>query len=845
LFDEKYIGNPVVYCGTVGLIPKDRCKKRITPGDLIVLIGGRTGRDGIHGVTFASTELTEESEITSSQAVQIGNPITEKKVTDVLLQMRDKKLYHAITDCGGGGLSSAVGELARPYGARVNLEKVPLKYEGLSYWEIWISEAQERMILFVPPKNIDKVIEMCKEEDVEVTVIGEIIKKPSLLLYYCGVKVGELDMEFLHTGIPLSPKIAEWKEPNFPEDSFTEPKDLTPYLLKILASPNVCSKEWIIRQYDHEVQGGSVIKPIVAQDGPSDASVVRPLLNSKYGIVVSCGINPKYGKIDPYWMAASAVDEAIRNVVAVGGDPHKIALLDNFSWGNPNKKEVLGELVRAVNGCCMVAKEYKTPFISGKDSLNNEYRVGNQLISIPPTLLISAIGVISDVEKTITMDLKGIGNSIYLLGSTFNELGGSHYYEILNAKSKFVPKVRPNFKLFTSLHQAIKKGLVCACHDCSEGGIGVACAEMCFASNVGMEVWLNKIKCGDPIERSDWILFSESNSRFIVEVPKEKEKEFEKIMQSCEIQKIGVTTGSPELKVFGLNGKLVVNASSEELKRAWRTGLSEKVSKEKDLKTVSKKEAPSYQLPITDHRARVLILRTGGTNCDMETQYAFELVGAKVDLVHINQLIRDKRKLQNYSVLVFPGGFTYGDDISAGKILANEIKFRLQEEIDRFVEGGRLVLGICNGFQVLTKLGLLPWGKIGEQVVTLTNNVSGAFQCEWVNLKVEESPCVFTQGMEDFELPIAHAEGRFVADKEIISKLFMNKQVVIRYKNYNPNGSIEGIAGICDPSGRIFGLMPHPERFIFKTQHPQWTSEECYPQGLLIFKNIIKSCISS
>ncbi|MDI6840661.1 MAG: phosphoribosylformylglycinamidine synthase subunit PurL [bacterium] len=855
LFDDRYIGNPVVYCGTVGLIPDDKCKKEVVCGDLIVLVGGRTGRDGIHGVTFASIELTKESEEISSGAVQIGNPITEKKLVDILLKARDRGLYRAITDCGGGGLSSAIGELAHSTGAIVDLDKVPLKYEGLSYSEIWISEAQERMIIFVPPKKLAELLELCRSEDVEATVIGEVTDDKTLILRYEGNVVGKLDMKFLHEGLPLPIKYASWKPKKFNEPKYIEPKDLTPYLLCILSSLNVCSKEWVIRQYDHEVQGGSVCKPLVGYDGPGDACIVRPLLNSNRGIVIGCGINPKYGDPeldsgDPYWMAGSNIDEAIRNVVAVGANPKRVAILDNFSWGNPDKPDRLGELVRAVQGCYDIAKAYKLPFISGKDSLNNEYKIGKRSISIPPTLLISAIGIIEDINKAVSMDLKASNDLIYIIGKTYNELGGSHYYEIRSFVSNCVPKVRPKPSLFSALHNAIKTGLVKACHDCSEGGIGVTCAEMCFAGGIGMKVWLNKVICGETITKNDQILFSESNSRFIVEVARENKSEFASMLSEIDFAEIGITTNRDELEIFGLNGKPIVKSKISALKSAWQKPLRLQRIEHKKQEAIGTEPVhckggvtPSIR---KYSKTRTLILRTAGTNCDIETKVAFEVVGARssrpyiVDLVHINELIRHKKSLNDYDILVIPGGFTYGDDISAGKILANELRFKLGEDVDKFVTSGKLILGICNGFQVLVKLGLLPYGKLGEQVITLTNNVSGLFQCEWVALEAPKTNCIFTKGIDEIELPIAHAEGRFVAQPSIIKELNKNRQVALRYKGYNPNGSMDNIAGICDTSGRIFGLMPHPERFIFETQYPRWTRAKKEPQGLIIFRNAVE-----
>ncbi len=584
LFDERYVGNPLVYCGNVGLIPKDKCFKITNAGDLIVVVGGRTGRDGIHGATFSSAELTHQSQAISGGAVQIGNPITEKKMVDTILKARDKNLYTAITDCGAGGLSSAVGEMGEETGAEVDLEKVPLKYQGLTYSEIWISEAQERMVLSVSPKNINRLMEIFEKENVEATVIGKFTNTKKLILKYNGQKVGDLNMEFLHHGLPRLTRKALWVKPYFEELEIKEPKNLTKYLKNILSSWNVCSKEWIIRQYDHEVQGGSVLKPLVGikNDGPSDASVVRPILNSKKAIVLSCGINPKYGQIDPYWMAASAIDEALRQIIAVGGSLKQVALLDNFCWGNTDKPDRLGSLVRAAEACYDMAKIYQTPFISGKDSLNNEYSVNGESVSIPPTLLISAIGVIDDVNKIISMDLKKAGNFIYAVGQTYDELGGSHYYELLGETGNNVPQVRaPDAKiLMDKLSKAISNGLVKSCHDCSEGGIAVTMAEMAFAGGLGMKVFLGDV----PYEvkrkkekgkslRNDTILFSESNSRFIVEVDRRKQKAFEKAMAGVPVGLIGCVTDKKQLKVYGLNTKTCLEADIDELKEAWQRPL--------------------------------------------------------------------------------------------------------------------------------------------------------------------------------------------------------------------------------------------------------------------------------
>lgn len=578
LFDERYLANPVVLCGTVGLMPKSAAQMgRQHPGDLVVVVGGKTGRDGIHGVTFASALLTGESEEVSASSVQIGNPITEKKMIDVLLVARDKGLYRRITDCGGGGLSSAVGEMAAETGVRVDLEKVPLKYSGLSYREIWLSESQERMLLAVPPESAEELVSLFANEDVEATVIGQFTNDKRLKLFYQGNQVGDLDMEFLHHGLPQLEREAAWQLPQYPEPDFASPPDLSDDLKKILGSWNVCSKEWVIRQYDHEVQGGSVLKPLVGieNDGPGDAAIIRPVLDSDMGVIIANGINPRYGDIDPYWMAASAVDEALRQVIAVGGSLKRVALLDNFNWGNPEKPDRLGGLVRAAQGCYSAALAYGTPFISGKDSLYNEYETETENICIPPTLLISAMAVMKDVSRAVSMDCKKAGDQLYIVGMTYNELGGSHYYAVRGAIGNRVPQVNPRRgkKLMDTLSGAMDKGLVKACHDLSEGGIGVAAAEMAFAGGVGITLNLGKVPLGEPINRNDTILFAESNTRFLVEVAPDDKERFEGALGENVYAAIGEVTKGDRLEVYGIKGERVVSAPLAELKEAWQKPL--------------------------------------------------------------------------------------------------------------------------------------------------------------------------------------------------------------------------------------------------------------------------------
>ncbi|MDR0335771.1 MAG: phosphoribosylformylglycinamidine synthase subunit PurL [Planctomycetaceae bacterium] len=578
-FDKRYLGNPLVFCGNVGILPKNKSFKEPKPNDLIVTIGGRTGRDGIHGATFSSAELTSESETISGGAVQIGNAITEKMVLDVMLQARDRGLYNAVTDCGAGGFSSAVGEMGETIGAEVELSNAPLKYEGLNYTEIWISEAQERMVFAVPPDKWNEFKKLCNNEDVEATVLGVFKPTGRLTLNYHGHCVADLDMNLLHDGRPPVVREARYQyctvSKNLTlsnDDTKTCPKtctndlagDFSNDLKQILSSFNIASKHWIIRQYDHEVQGGSVIKPLigVTNDGPSDAAVIRPRLDSRRGLVLSCGMNPFYGDIDPYRMAASGIDEAVRNAVAVGADPKTITLLDNFCWGNTDRPETLGSLVEAALACYDISLGFEMPFISGKDSLNNEFRsVNAEPIAIPPTLLISAMGQIDDVTNCVTMDLKQPNNILYQIGETKNELGGSHFALIRNLQNGEVPSldVPKAKKLYEMLHQAIQHGIVRSVHDLSEGGLAVAVSEMCFAGGFGAELTGNF----DSIT-----LFSESNSRFVVEIDPIHVPAFESFFAGLPVRKLGKVVAE---KILRFGNTFSVNI--DELKTAWQHPL--------------------------------------------------------------------------------------------------------------------------------------------------------------------------------------------------------------------------------------------------------------------------------
>ena len=601
LFDAGYIANPLVYCGTVGIAPRGAHPRNVRPGDAVVVLGGRTGRDGIHGATFSLIELTHDTATSVGSAVQIGDPITEKQLLDVLLQARDQRLYSAITDCGAGGLSSAVGEMGAECGASVELERVPRKYAGLQPWEVWLSEAQERMVLAVPPANLAALLALCAAEDVEATAIGHFTDDGQLRVIHAGQPVVQLSMAFLHDGRPQRVLEAVWerqgdketrrqgdKETRRQGDSLTAPigvsrspglpVSLSPLLLALLAHPNIASKERIIRTYDHEVRGATVVKPLVGarMDGPGDAAVLQPLDTSLEGLALGCGINPRYGRIDPYWMALAVVDEALRNVVAVGGDPRRTVILDNFCWGDPRQPDRMAGLVRAAAGCYDAAVAFGAPFVSGKDSLNNEYRdAQGARVAIPPTLLITALAHVPDVRRSVTMDLKAAGSHVYLIGATRPEFAGSHLAAVSPELAAFcaasaVPQVELDTarRSFAALHGAITQGLVRACHDLSEGGLGVAAAEMVIAGELGMRLDLAAAGMAD----EPLLLFSETPSRFLAEVRPADAAAFEAAMAGTPLAHVGVTTAETVLALQSGPAQLG-SLPIASLRASWQSGL--------------------------------------------------------------------------------------------------------------------------------------------------------------------------------------------------------------------------------------------------------------------------------
>ncbi len=848
-YHEGYTANPLVFCGCLGILPNGSHPTTPQAGDYIIVLGGRTGRDGLRGATFSSMEMDATTGTVAGSSVQIGNPITEKQVQEVIIRARDEKLYSAITDCGAGGLSSAVGEMTQNIGATVQLKTISLKYDGLQPWEIWLSEAQERMVLAVPSVNWDRLQEICAGQDVEAIHIGTLESTGRMRIYNAEQIVGDIAMAFLHDGIPTRQLQAIWKAPDIPIELPEDAPHTSELLLQLLAHPNIRSKEDVVRRYDHEIQGATHVKPFggVNNHGHNDGAVLIPVNSTQgyRGIALSNGICPHYTELDPYAMAWAAIDEAMRNAVAVGVDPEQVAILDNFCWGNPNLPDRLGTLVRTVQGCYDGALAYGTPFISGKDSLNNEYTdsSGNRH-AIPGTLLISAVGIVPDARKTTSSDLKQSGNIIYVIGQTRDEMGASHYTLLTNNQIGKVPQPVENpLTTLKAIHQAIQAGYVQACHDVSEGGLAVAIAEMCIGGNLGADIDLTTIP-QDAMLTGIHQLYSESLTRFVVEVKPEDVTGFEALLTGVPytVNGNGTVVDNQQLVIIHADDEWTYDI--DDLAVAWGTEIPQpaKVAK------LSQIDPPN----IKTSQPKVLILHANGTNRDHDVALACRMAGGNPEIVHLNQLRNGERHFEDYQMLVIPGGFSYGDDLGAGRLWALDLRTEFADSIANFVDAGRPVIGICNGFQTLVKSGLLPDGDLADKV-TLTDNESGHFECRWVYLQANpNSHCLFTNNLEGLlYCPVAHGEGRVLTmDDNITQSILSTNLHTLTYVNAdgssasypaNPNGSVSNIAGLTNNMGNVFGLMPHPENHIYNWQHPQYHRGVNGGLGLKLFINGVQN----
>ncbi len=590
IFDDRYSGKPLVYCGTGGVMPYsfagvNSWGKPIDNGDLIIMAGGRVGKDGIHGATFSSAEIDEHS---PQSAVQIGSPITQKLLSDFMQEAVEQGLIKCSTDNGAGGLSSSVGELAQiSGGAVVNLEKVPLKYANLKLWEIFVSESQERMIFVVEEDKKEALIKLAKEREVELSDIGKFTSTGFIDVRFDDQKVAFLDMEFLHEGVPKKYMEAEWKKPELSEPEISSNLDYNEILLKLMKSDNICSREDVIRQYDHEVKGKTIIKPLMGENGksPQDAAVMRLNFDSFEGIAISNGICPKFGDIDAYQMSAGAFDEAVRQIIAVGGKLPEINDSSNRFWtlndtfcvpdsafdpeNNPDGKQKLAILLQMNKALFDMSTFYNIPMTSGKYSMKNDFKAGKIKISVPPTILYSMVAKIDDIRKTITSNFKADGDLIYILGKTYDELGASEFYKLFDKLGANVPKVRKeNAKqLYKNIIKANKQNLIESCHDISDGGMISALTECLIGTDFGAGIDI----AGFNDLHLNAILFSESHSRFVVSIKSANKEKFEKLLGG-DSSLIGKVTSDKMMKI-NFENNCVVYLEIDDLEQSWNDGL--------------------------------------------------------------------------------------------------------------------------------------------------------------------------------------------------------------------------------------------------------------------------------
>jgi phosphoribosylformylglycinamidine synthase II len=592
-FDERYIGKPLVYCGTVGRIPRDLQgrpseRKEICTGDAIVMCGGRIGKDGIHGATFSSEELRKES---PTQAVQIGDPITQRKMYEFLMEARDLGLYRAITDNGAGGLSSSIGEMCRlSGGADLDLEKAPLKYEGLQPWEILLSEAQERMSLAVPQDKLKRLLGLAAQREVEATELGSFTDSGAFVVRYGSRVVAHIEINFLHDGAPRMVLEASWQPPKVAAPKRPRKGLRNKKLASLLRGLNVCSREYKSRQYDGEVKGLSVVKPFVGvkSDVPSDAAVMRVEHGCNAGIILAEGINPFFSDLDTYHMMASVIDESVRRVISVGGQLKQIAGLDNFCWPDPVQSEKtpdghykMAQLVRANKALYDVTTAFKVPSISGKDSMKNDSVRGNRKISIPPTVLFSTIGIMNDVRRAVTMYIKNAGDLIYVVGCTKDEMGASEYYRMLAreqgtpaAYGGEVPKldIQGALSIYQAMSQATANEVLSSSHTPTLGGLAAAFALAAVGGCLGVEIDLASLPCEGRLD-DDTRLFSESNSRFVITCRPDKKSDLESLLRDVPFSRVGTVLEERKLQINGSGGRKIIDMDIETLRRSFKETL--------------------------------------------------------------------------------------------------------------------------------------------------------------------------------------------------------------------------------------------------------------------------------
>ncbi len=575
-FDPTYIYNPLVFCGTAGVIPQQDIAKEMKPGLAVVVIGGRTGKDGLHGATFSSAAMGEESATEDQQAVQIGNPIEEKKTLDVILEARERGLIEFVTDCGAGGFSSAAGEMLSETGGNLYLERAPLKETGMLSWQIFLSESQERMVLAVKPENLQELQQLADTFQTEMTVLGESDDSGVLRVWHNGELVVEMDNSKLHDA-PTKYLTSVFNPAPALQGVTLDDSNLAADLKQVFGDFAIVSREPIIREYDHEVQGNTVLKPLAGAtaDAPQDASVID-IDGSDKLMSLALAILPEWGKTDPYAMGTGTVDETVRQLVLAGTNPDKIALLDNFCMGNPECPTELGRIVECAKGIREAALAYGAPYVSGKDSFYNYFETEEGPVNIPVTFLCSGFGVVEDPDHVRGASLRRNNSRIFIVGNTEDEMGASVYARIKGVKDCKVPQTdnKANYAIYKQYYEkALTQGLVLSAHDLSEGGLAVAAAEMAFSGKGGISIDLDKLPTVGGWQNNAVPCFSESTGRFLVEVDEDLADEFAAAMEGTPCACIGTATTDGQLTLTA-KGSTVLQAEIAELKSIWKNGLT-------------------------------------------------------------------------------------------------------------------------------------------------------------------------------------------------------------------------------------------------------------------------------
>jgi len=838
-FDEGFRAKPVVLAGAIGTVPIERAEKG-TPhaGDTILIIGGKTGNDGIHGATFSSGNMTDETKEVDSTAVQIGYPILKRRVMDILEVLFDQDKIHALTDVGGGGLSSAITEICEGNGGSIQLDALTTKYQGLKPWEIFLSESQERMVLALGTDDASQAIALCKHYGLDADILGTFNEGDNMLhISFDGKEVAHLDLEFVLGGNPRNTIIGEYDPPTIQPATIPTltPKQLVETGLEILGSLKVCSRESVIRRYDHSVTG-KITSPYFGgalQDTPQDALILRPDLEKDKGIIVTHGLAPEIGRYNPYSGSVTSVIEAISNAVARGADLDQMYLIDNFVHPKPDNPTDIGTLDQSLEGIVAAAQAFGTPFVSGKDSLGGTYRDQSGLeIKAPPTVIVSAVSILDDTCNTVPSFFEKSDTRIVLVGKrSDNRIAGSEFANTMHIETNDVPQydLAEQARIFRKMQELIHSKHVISCHDIREGGAFATLAEMSMGKNIGAHISF----ATEEQDETASILFSEGAGCFIIEIPATSDPD--ELLNGIPFQEIGFTKSNAEI-TLEINHQ-TTSIPIDEIRKKYHNPLFEKVIPlAHDPQKAPKQEGhitPISTRSVSSAHPKVLVVKAPGTNSESEMAVSFEIAGTSAVIVDIADLT--KQHFSAAQILAIPGGFSYGDDISAGKVFAIDLVNRFRDAIKEFLEKDKLVLGVCNGFQVLVKSGLLPSKEQEGIAANLVTNKSGSFICQNTRLRVEQSICRWTEGMSNGKLiiPMAHAEGRFIAKPDILDEIETEQQVVFRYVDTdnqlaisppdNPNGSSNAIAGITDPTGKILGMMPHPERDPnnFKNNKPQ------------------------